>query len=78
MMKYALACALSLIGLVIVAAAIMPALANLAAGLGVDVPARLSRTTGARIAHSYPAVLLIIGLALLAPVIYALWRIFAQ
>jgi hypothetical protein len=73
-MKYALVCALFVIALIIIIAAIVPSLANLVAGLGVEIPSRFARLTESRFAHSYPVVLLIVGLTLLAPVVYALWR----
>ena len=72
-MKYALVCALCVVALIVVIVAILPSLANLVAGLGVEVPGRFARPTS-RIAHSYPVALFILGLVLLAPVVYALWR----
>ena len=50
-MKYALVCALCVVALIVVIVAILPSLANLVAGLGVEVPGRFARPTS-RIAHS--------------------------
>jgi hypothetical protein len=73
-MKYASMCVLCLIGLAIIVMAILPSLANLVAGFGIELPGRLSRTWEGRLAQSYPVILLIVGLVLLVPVVYALWR----
>jgi hypothetical protein len=73
-MKYALVCALCVVAVIIIIAAIVPSLANLVTGLGIEIPSRFARSTESRFAHSYPVALLIVGLALLAPVVYALWR----
>lgn len=73
-MKYMIVLALCVIALIIIIVAIVPSLANLVAGLGVELPSRLAHSTENRFAHSYPVALLIVGLTLLAPVIYALWR----
>ena len=77
-MKYASACVLSAIALIIVVMAIVPSLANLVAGLGVEIRGRFSNFTESRFAHSYPVVLLLIGLSLLVPVVYALWRVVSR
>ena len=73
-MKYALGCTLCAVALLVVIGAIVPSLANLVAGLGVEIPGRLARTTGNRFVHSYPVALLIVGLTLLAVVAYASWH----
>ena len=73
-MKYASLCVLCFIALIIIVTAIVPSLANLVGGFGIELPSRLARSGENPLAHSYPVTLLIVGLALLAPVIYALWR----
>lgn len=73
-MKYVQACVLSAIALIILVGAVLPSLANLVAGLGIEVPSRFARLTDSRLAHSYPVVLLIVGLMLLTTVVYVLWR----
>jgi len=53
-MKYALVCALCVVAVIIIIAAIVPSLANLVTGLGIEIPSRFARSTESRFAHSLP------------------------
>ncbi len=67
-----LLCALAI---VVVVTLIIPSMANLLSGMGVELPKFLARSTHVRLAYSYPLILLVVGLMLLTSLGYILWRV---
>jgi hypothetical protein len=74
-MKVTYVAALCLLGLVIIVKTIIPAIANLLLGMGLEMPNSLAHYRNTQVVYLYPWALLLFGLLLVGLISYGVWRL---